>query len=61
MTDHNPYETCGVALSEAGDRSFLVTASELRHRKITRRRKHNLLARTAAIRRFVELALKAKK
>ena len=40
------------------DAPFLVTASELRDRK--RRRKHDLANRPEAIRRLVELGLKAK-
>jgi hypothetical protein len=60
-TYHSSYEPYGVVLSEAGDRSLPVVAGKLRHRKLMRRRKHDLLARTAAIRRLLALGLKAKK
>ena len=40
---------------------FLVAASELRDRKTKRRREHDELSRSEAIRRLVELGLKAKK
>jgi hypothetical protein len=45
---------------EAVDVTFLITARELRDRKTKRRRKDNLLGRSEAIRRLVELGLKAK-
>ena len=52
MTDDSP--------EEAMDTLFLITASELRDRQTIRRRKLHLSARSEAIRRLVELGLKAK-
>jgi hypothetical protein len=40
--------------------AFLITASELQNRKQKRRRKHDILGRSEAIRRFVEIGLKGK-
>ena len=45
---------------ETVDAAFLITASELRYRKTRRRRKHGLPGNSEAIRRLVELGLKAK-
>jgi len=46
---------------ETVDAAFLITASELRDRKTKRRRKGDLPGNSEAIRRLVELGLKAKK
>jgi hypothetical protein len=55
VTDDNPIPP------QAVDVPFLVTASELRDRKAKRRRKQDdLPGRSEAIRRLVELGLKAK-
>jgi hypothetical protein len=55
VIDDNPIPT------EAADLPFLVTASELRDRNAKRRRKQDdLPGRSEAIRRLVELGLKAK-
>ena len=67
MIGDNPNEAYEVVRSEpaslppqAVDISFLITASELRDRKTKRRRKHDLSLRQEAIRRLVEIGLKAK-
>jgi hypothetical protein len=68
MTDDNPNEAYEVVPDKSGplppqavDVAFLVTASELRDRKTKRRRKQDdLPGRPEAIRRLVELGLKAK-
>jgi len=44
----------------ADDVAFLITASELRHRKRKRRRKHDLPGRSETVPRLVEIGLKAK-
>ena len=54
MTDNDPNEASGKA-----DAAFLVTASELRDRK-KKRRAPDLPPLSEAIRRLVELGLKAK-
>jgi hypothetical protein len=68
MTDDNPNEAYAVVPDKSGppppqavDVAFLVTASELRDRKTKRRREHDEPSRSEAIRRLVELGLKAKK
>jgi hypothetical protein len=52
MTNENP--------DKAIDARFLITASELLERQTIRRRKLHLSTRSEAIRRLVELGLKAK-
>ena len=55
MTDDNPIPP------QAVDLPFLITASELRDRKTKRRRKQaDDTSRSEAIRRLVEIGLKAK-
>jgi hypothetical protein len=69
MSDDDPNEAYEVVRSEPGplppqavDLPFLITASELRDRKIKRRRKQDdLPGRFDAFRRIVEIGLKAKK
>ena len=69
VIDDNPNEAYDVVRSEPGplppqvvDVPFLITASELRDRKAKRRRKQDdLPGRSEAIRRLVELGLKAKR
>ena len=67
MTANNLNEAYAVVRSEpdplppqAVDVAFLITASELRDRKTKRRRKGDLPGNSEAIRRIVELGLKAK-
>ena len=67
MIGDNPNEAYEVVRSEpdplpplAVDVTFLISASELRDRKTKRRRKHDLSLRHEAIRRLVEIGLKAK-
>ena len=67
MIGDNPNEAYEVVRSEpdplpplAVDVTFLISASELRDRKTKRRRKHDLSLRQEAIRRLVEIGLKAK-
>ena len=67
MTANNLNEAYAVVMSEpdplppqAVDAAFLITASELRDRKTKRRRKGDLPGNSEAIRRIVELGLKAK-
>jgi hypothetical protein len=68
MTDDDPNEAYEVVVSAPGrlppqavDVPFLVTASELRDRKAKRRRKQaDLPSRSEAIRRLVELGLRAR-
>jgi 4'-phosphopantetheinyl transferase EntD len=52
MTDEDPVKEM--------DAPFLITASELLERQTIRRRKLHLSTRSKAIRRLVELGLKAK-
>jgi hypothetical protein len=60
MTDDHPNEP-GPLPPQAVDVPFLTTASELRDRKNKRRRKQDdLPGRSEAIRRLVELGLRAK-
>jgi hypothetical protein len=68
MTDHSPNDANKMARSETRphppetmDDAFLVTASELRNRKILRRRKQDLFDLSGAIHHLVELGLRAKK
>ena len=67
MTGDNPVDVYEVIRDEPGllplqamDAPFLLTASELRDRQTIRRRKLHLSTRSEAIRRLVELGLKAK-
>ena len=68
MTANDLNDAYAVVRSEPGplppqavDVAFLITASELRDRKTKRRRKGDLPGNSEAIRRLVELGLKAKK
>ena len=64
---YNPNEASELVRIEPGslppqavDVAFLIPASELQDRKSKRRRKRNLLDRSKAIHRPVEIGLKAK-
>ena len=62
MTGDKPKERGGPALTlqQRAEMAFVVTASELLDRKLKRRREQYLLGRPEAIRRLVEIGLKAK-
>ena len=45
---------------QATEAPFLITASELQHRKAVRRQTRRLSTRSEAVRRLVDLGLKAK-